>query len=112
MSNNPFGAMGMGGLGGMMKQVKQLQDNMAKAQEELETAQVEASAGGGMVKVIVTGKRELVDLIIDPQCVDPDDVEMLQDLVCSAVREALAKAKKLETDTMSQATGGITLPGM
>lgn len=107
---NPFGAMG--GLGGMMKQVKQIQDNMAKAQEELEGATVEATSGGGMVRVVLSGKRELVELKIDPQCVDPEDIEMLEDLVCSAIREGLTKAKELETELMSQATGGVSLPGL
>lgn len=104
---NPFG-----NLGGVMKQVKQIQENMEKAQEELAASHVEATSGGGMVKVVVTGKRELVELKIDPQVVDADDVEMLEDLVVSAVREAMSKAKDLEAEMMSQATGGISLPGI
>jgi len=106
---NPFGG---GGLGGMMKQVKQIQDNMAKAQDELAAAVIEATSGGGMVKVILTGKRELVEITIDPQVIDPEDAEMLQDLVCTAVREALTKAKEMETEIMAGATGGIHIPGM
>lgn len=110
---NPFGGSGgLGNMGGMMKQAKKMYEDMQKAQEELDNARIEASSGGGMVKVIVTGKGDLVEISIDPQVVDPEDVEMLQDLVLSAVREAQEKATKYQAERMQQVTGGMALPGM
>jgi DNA-binding YbaB/EbfC family protein len=91
----------------MMRQVQQMQAEMAKAQEELKTATVEASAGGGMVTVKMSGELELLELKIDPQAVDPEDVELLQDMVQAAVNEAIRSAQELAASKMGQATGGL-----
>ncbi len=106
--SNPFG--NLGNLGGMMKQVKKMQEDMQRLQEELDEARIEATSGGGMVKAVVTGKGELVEVKIDPQVVDPDDVEMMEDLVTSAVREAQENATKYQTERMQEITGGMGLP--
>ena len=91
----------------MMKQVQQMQAEMAKAQEELKSATVEASAGGGMVTVKMSGELELLELRIDPEAVDPEDVELLQDMVQAAVNEAIRSAQELAASKMGQATGGL-----
>lgn len=104
--------MGKGGLGNMMKQVQQMQAKMAEMQAELENAEVEASSGGGMVKVVVNGKGDLKDLIIDPQVVDQDDIEMLQDLIIAAINQAKEKANELQQEQMSDLTGGLNIPGL
>ena len=93
-----------------MKQVQQMQAEMAKAEQELKNEVVEASAGGGMVTVKISGELELKELRIDPEAVDPEDVEMLEDLVTSAVREAQDNAAKLQADSMQDVTGGMGLP--
>ena len=99
-------------VGNMMKQAQELQKKMAQVQADLRTRVVEDSAGGGMVTAQVNGQRELVALKIDPEVVDPDDVEMLQDLVIAAVSQALKKAEKLAETEMAKVTGGLSLPGM
>ena len=109
-----FNSRGMGGFGGgmnmnMMKQVQKMQQDMMKMQQELETKTYTAAAGGGVVSATVTGKRELKALEIDPEAVDPDDVEMLQDLVVSAVNEALRQAGEAMDKSIEQATGGLDL---
>ena len=91
----------------MMKQVQQMQAEMAKAQEELKSATVEASAGGGMVTVRVNGALEVLEIKIDPDAVDPDDVEMLQDMVQAATNEALRSAQEMVANRMNQVTGGL-----
>ncbi len=91
----------------MMKQVQQMQADMAKAQEELKHESVEASAGGGMVTVKVSGELEVLELRIDPDAVDPDDVELLQDMVQAATNEALRSAQELAASKMGAATGGL-----
>lgn len=91
----------------MMRQVQQMQADMAKAQDELKDERVEASAGGGMVSVTVTGELEVVDLKIDPEAVDPDDAELLQDMVIAAVNEALRAAQELAAKKLEGATGGL-----
>jgi len=91
----------------MMKQVQEMQAEMVKAQEELKDLEVEASAGGGMVTVKVTGDLELREVRIDPQAVDPEDVEMLQDMVLAATNEALRSAQELAASKMQGATGGL-----
>jgi len=102
----------------MMKQVQQMQAEMAKVQEQLKSAVVEASAGGGMVTVKMSGELELLELRIDPEAVDPEDVELLQDMVLAAVNEAIRSAQELAASKMGQATGGLGglgnlgLPGM
>jgi nucleoid-associated protein EbfC len=95
----------------MMRQVQQMQADMAKAQEELKSEVVEASAGGGMVTVKISGDLELKELRIDPEAVDPDDVELLQDMVQAAVNEALRSAQELAAKKMGAATGGLAGPG-
>jgi len=110
---NPFGNPGgLGNLGGMMKQAKKVYEAVQKVQEELAEEKIEAASGGGMVKAVVNGKGALLEIKIDPQVVDPDDVEMLEDLVTTAVREALSEAGKLEAERIQAATGGLNLPGM
>jgi len=104
--------MAKGGIGNIMKQAQQMQRRMADLQEELEKKHVEASAGGGMVTAVVTGKQELVELKIDPTVVDPDDVEMLQDLVTAAVNEAIKKSQQMAQEEMGQITGGMNIPGL
>ena len=99
----------------MMKQVQQMQAEMLKAQESLKDEVVEASAGGGMVTVKMTGELELTELKIDPDAVDPEDVEMLQDMVLAAVNEASRSAQELASSKMGAVTGGLGglgLPGM
>jgi nucleoid-associated protein EbfC len=91
----------------MMKQVQQMQADMAKAQEELESEVVEASAGGGAVTVKITGSLEVREVAIDPGAVDPDDVELLQDMVQAATNEAIRSAQELATKKMSAASGGL-----
>ena len=95
----------------MLKQVQQMQAEMMKAQEGLKDEEVEASAGGGMVTVKVTGELEIKELTIDPEAVDPEDVEMLQDMVLAATNEALRSAQELAANKMQQATGGLGGPG-
>jgi DNA-binding YbaB/EbfC family protein len=95
----------------MMKQVQKMQADMAKAQEELKNEVVEASAGGGMVTVKITGDLELREVRIDPEAVDPDDVEMLQDMVQAATNEAIRSAQELAASKMNAAAGGLAGPG-
>jgi nucleoid-associated protein EbfC len=95
----------------MMRQVQQMQAEMVKAQEQLKNEVVEASAGGGMVTVKISGDLELKELRIDPEAVDPDDVDMLQDMVQAAVNEAIRSAQELAASKMGAATGGLGGPG-
>lgn len=99
------------GFGGIVKQAQMMQQKMARMQEEMEDVRVEAAAGGGMVKAIVTGKQRIVSLTIDKQAVDPEDVEMLQDLVMVAVNDAIKKSQELMQQEMSKVTGGLNIPG-
>ena len=110
-----FNSRGMGGMGGgnmnnMIRQAQKMQQDMMKAQEELESKTYEAQAGGGAVSAVVSGKKELLNITIDPEAVDPDDVEMLQDLIVAAVNEALRKANEDAASQMSRLTGGLNLP--
>jgi len=107
---SPFGNINMPGLGDLMKQAQKMQEGQKKMDEELAALKLEASSGGGMVTVTVTGKGEFLDIKIDPQCVDPEDVEMLQDLVVSASREALEKAEAIRDAKIQELTGGMSLP--
>ncbi|ONK23166.1 YbaB/EbfC family nucleoid-associated protein [Bacillus sp. VT-16-64] len=102
---------GMGNMQGMMKQMQKMQKKMAKAQEELGEKKIEGTAGGGMVTVIVSGHKEVLEVKIDEEVVDPDDIEMLQDLVLAATNDALKKAEELTSQTMGQFTKGLNLPG-
>ncbi|MCM3588905.1 YbaB/EbfC family nucleoid-associated protein [Mesobacillus maritimus] len=103
---------GMGNMQNMMKQMQKMQKKMAQAQEELGEKRLEGTAGGGMVTVVVTGHKEIVDVQIKQEVVDPDDVEMLQDLVLAATNDALKQADELTNSTMGQFTKGMNLPGM
>ncbi len=96
----------------MLQQVQLMQQQMQRAQEELETMTVEGSAGGGVVKAVVTGKQALVGLTIDASAVDPDDVEMLQDLVMAAVNEALKASQQMAEQKMGAITSGMRIPGL
>jgi DNA-binding YbaB/EbfC family protein len=109
--------MTRGGPGGMdinkmMKQVQQLQSEMLEAQEKLKDEIVEASAGGGMVKVKMTGDLELRELKIDPEAIDPEDAEVLEDMVTAAINEALRSAQELAQSKLGGAAGGLGLPGL
>jgi nucleoid-associated protein EbfC len=92
--------------------IRQMQNRLAKIQEELATETVEATAGGGVVKATATGQQKLVSVEIDPAVVDPDDVEMLQDLVVAAVNDAMNKAQELAAQRLSALTGGMKIPGL
>ncbi len=96
----------------MMKQVQQMQTQMAKLQDEIAEKTVEVSSGGGVVKVTTNGKLEILDIKIDPDAVDPDDVEMLEDLVLAAVNESLRKVQEMTNSEMSKLTGGLNIPGL
>ncbi len=104
--------MGKGGLGDMMRQVQQMQQKMAEIQKQLEEMTVEGSAGGGVVKVVANGKNEVVGITIDPEVVNKDDVEMLQDLVLAAVKQAQEKSQAIQAEQMSAITGGLNIPGL
>ncbi len=104
--------MARGGIGNIMKQAQQMQRRMAEMQEELENKKVEASAGGGMVTAVVNGKQQLLELKIDPTAVDPEDVEMLQDLVTAAVNEAIKQSQQMAQEEMGKITGGMNIPGL
>ncbi|TCL37579.1 hypothetical protein EV210_1056 [Anaerospora hongkongensis] len=100
----------MGNMAGMMKKVQKLQADMSKMQEELKTRTLEATAGGGAVKVVMNGEKQIVSLKIAPTAVDPEDVEMLEDLVSAAVNEALKKVDDMMAQEMGKLTGGMNLP--
>lgn len=101
-----------GNMNKMMKQVQKMQQDMLKLQEELGSRTVESTAGGGAVKVTANGKNEIVAIEIKPEAVDPEDVEMLQDLILAAVNEALKKAQDVVSQEMSKLTGGLKIPGL
>jgi hypothetical protein len=102
----------MKNMGKMMKQAQQLQNKMAKLQEEMAEKTVEASAGGGMVKAVANGRQEIVSITIEKEVVDPEDVEMLQDLVVAAVNDALSQSQEMVSAEMSKLTGGMNIPGL
>ena len=121
MSDQQGGGGGEGGgggfpggldLGAMMQQAQQLQEQMLKAQEEAKLKTVEASAGGGMVTVTITGGFEVKALKIDPACIDPKDPSMLQDLIIAAINQAITKAQELQAGAVSSVTGGLNIPGL
>jgi len=97
---------------GIQQQMMQLQTDMAKAQEELKDQEVSATVGGGMVTATANGHQEVLSITISPEVVDPDDVEMLQDMVLAAVNEALDKSRELAAERMSAFTGGLDIPGL
>ena len=96
----------------MMKKAKQMQKKMEKMKSEMEEETVEATAGGGVVKVVANGKREIVDMNIDEDAVNPEDVEMLEDLIIAAVNEAMRKVEDMMEEEMGKLTGGMNIPGM
>ncbi len=99
-------------MGKMMKQAQQLQSKMLKLQEEMADKTVETTSGGGMVKVVANGRQQLLSIQIEKEVVDPDDVEMLQDLILAAINDALIKSQEMATEEMSKLTGGLNIPGL
>ncbi|OQY19438.1 MAG: YbaB/EbfC family nucleoid-associated protein [Desulfobacteraceae bacterium 4572_35.1] len=100
------------GLGNMMKQAQQMQQKMERVQAEMEKKEVEGSAGGGMVTAVVNGKQQVLSVKIDPSAVDPQDVDMLQDLILVAVNEGIRQSQDLMQQEMSKLTGGMNIPGL
>lgn len=100
------------GMGNLMKQAQKVQEEMMKMQEELGSREVSAQAGGGMVEAVVNGKGQLLKLKLEPEVVDPDDVEMLCDLVVAAVGEAQRRAQDMMQEEMQKLTGGLNIPGL
>lgn len=111
MAKGGFPGGGLGNMNNLMKQAQKLQQEMEKVQKDLEVAEFEATVGGGAVLVKVNGKKELTHIEIKPEVVDPDDVEMLQDLVLSAVNQAIKKADEETASKMGKLTGGMGMPG-
>jgi DNA-binding YbaB/EbfC family protein len=101
-----------GNMNKMIKQARQVQEQIVKMQEELEQREVEAAAGGGAVTVRVNGKQEVLSIKISPEVIDPDDVEMLEDLVTVAVNEAIRQAQDMVSSEMAKITGGLNIPGL
>lgn len=106
---NPFGG---GNMNNMMKQMQQMQKKIEDAQKEIEEAEVTATAGGGVIEVVATGKKEIKSIKIDKDVVDPDDVEMLEDMIIAGVNEALRMAEELSEEKMGKVTGGLNIPGL
>ncbi|MBU3183037.1 YbaB/EbfC family nucleoid-associated protein [Clostridium psychrophilum] len=111
MAKGGFPGMG-GNMNGLMKQAQKFQKQMEDMQKDLENKKFEASVGGGAVTAVANGKRQLVEIKIKPEVVDPDDVEMLEDLIMSACNEALKKAEDESSSEMGKLTGGLNMPGM
>lgn len=109
-ANYPKG--GPGNMSNMMKQVQQMQEDMANLQADLETREYEVSAGGGMVTVKINGKREVLSMDINPEIVDPDDIETLSDIITAAVNEAIKKVDSTSEAEMGKITGALNMPGM
>jgi len=103
---------GRGGQAGVLKQLQSLQEDVLKAQDEITGMNVTASAGGGAVTAVVSGERRVVSVTIEPEVVDPEDVEMLQDLIVAAVNEGLEKIDKAASERLSAVTGGLGIPGL
>ena len=99
-------------LGNLLKQAQKIQSQVSRIQEELGERRIEVSSGGGMVTAVVNGRQELIAVRIDPQVVDPDDIEMLEDLVVAAVSEAMTRASEMASAEMKKLTGGLPLPGL
>ena len=102
----------MKGMGNIMKQAQKLQSKMLKLQDEMADKTVETSSGGGMVKVVANGRQQILSIQIEREVVEPDDVEMLQDLILAAVNDALVNAQEMVTEEMSKITGGLNIPGL
>lgn len=107
---------GMGGgpnnMQGMIRQAQKMQEDMAKIQAELEEREFSATAGGGAVQVVMTGKKELKSVTLQPEVVDPEDIEMLQDLIVAAVNEAIRTVEETTNNEMGKVTGGLSIPGL
>jgi hypothetical protein len=101
-----------GGGGGMAGQLQKLQEEFAKTQDRLGDETVEVTVGGGMVKAVMTGQQKLVSITISPDAVDPDDVEMLQDMILAAINEAVEKSQNMAAEKMGALTGGLRIPGL
>jgi len=99
-------------IGNIMKQAKKMQEKMGRLQQELETRTIEAQSGGGMVRVLVNGKYEVVSLKIEKDVVNPEDIEMLQDLIVAAVNEGIRKSQEMAQSEMAKITGGLAIPGL
>ena len=112
MKGRKMPPMGGGNMNSMMKQVQKMQQQMEAAQREIEEKEIESTSGGGAVNVVVTGKKVLKSLKIDPEVVDKDDVEMLEDLIVAAINEAFRKADEASEQEMKKVTGGINIPGL
>ncbi|MGL5507300.1 MAG: YbaB/EbfC family nucleoid-associated protein [Paraclostridium sp.] len=112
MAKKGLPGMMPGNMNQLLKQAQKMQTDMQKMQEELESKEVEASVGGGAITVKVNGKKEVIDIQIKPEVVDPDDIEMLQDLVLSAVNEALRSVDDMQSSQMNKITGGMNIPGL
>lgn len=102
----------MGNMNQMMKQVKKMQEQMVKAQEELKDKTVEGTSGGGVVSIVVNGHKEVKEVKIKPEAVDPDDVEMLQDLILAAINDAMKQVDEISGKEMNKLTGGMNIPGL
>ncbi len=107
-----FGGGNMGGMNSVLRQAQKIQDQMEETQKEMESKVFSVSSGGGAVKVDISGKREVVSIVLDPDIVDPSDVEMLQDTIMTAVNEAIHEVDKQMDEAMSKVTGGISMPGL
>lgn len=111
MAKGGFPGMG-GNMNNMMRQMQKMQKQMEDLQAELEVKEVESSSGGGAVKVTCNGKKEILNIVIEESVVDPEDIEMLQDLIMTAVNEALRKAEDMMNNGMKKVTGGLNIPGL
>ena len=100
------------GLGGMLKQAQRIQAQLAKVQEEMAQKTIEASSGGGMVSVVVNGRQEVISINIEREVVNPEDIDMLQDLVLAAVNEGIRRSQEMVTEEMKKLTGGLSIPGL
>lgn len=113
MAKGGFPGFGGGNMGNLVKQAQKMQKDMEKLQEELKDRTIEVSAGGGAITVVATGRKEIKEMTIKPEVVDPDDVEMLQDLIVAAVNEAIRKADDMVNSEMNKITGGLGgIPGL
>jgi len=113
MAKNRFPMGGMGGnMNNMIKQAQKMQQEMMKMQDEMEATEFESTAGGGVITVKVSGSKQILDVNIKPEAVDPDDVEMLQDLIITAVNDAMKKVDEANNSKMSRLTGGMNIPGL
>jgi len=106
------GPMIPGNMNNMMKQIQKMQKEMEQTQKEVETTEFEATAGGGAIKVVISGKKEILSITLEPEIVDPDDIEMLQDLIIVAVNDAIKNADEALNNNMSKLTGGMNMPGL